>query len=187
MSALAWAAENWRLLVFLAVLGALGVQSYRLQGTQATLKLERSEAEAQEKERQTEAARHKAFDTWNKRKTDEQYARDVAAAHSAGLRLGTDTTTAFLPPAPAGSDQSAVCVGRRELNEELSGWAGREHGRFEALYRKGLLVLASFRACKTWADGLGALDGGGQTPPGGTDAPHGTGTGVVGALPGLPR
>lgn len=165
-----------------AVLGALGIQTFRLQGTQASYALYKQERESQDRERQTEAARQASFDAFNKRKTDEAYRAAVARAGTPGLRKPTAQIAA-----PAGSSDR-ICVGRGELNTELSGYAGREHIRFERLLEQSRKLLAAFNACKSWAVGLDGLqDGGGQIPPGAPERPQPTGTGVVAASDQLPR
>lgn len=181
-----WFLANWRLIGFLAVLGALGVQSYRLQGTQGEYRSYKLEAEAQEKERQTEVARTAAFDRFNKRRTDETYRADLARIARGGLLKPSDQSTAEIAPATGGGDQAAVCFGRRELNSELSGFAQRERDRLEELLGTSLKVLAAYRACKSWADALGTLQQDeGPTPPRAPSGGQTTGRGVVAAVPGL--
>lgn len=151
-----WALQNWRLILFAVVLGAAVLFGSLWQGTRSAYKSYRVEQEAQAQERATETAREKAFNEYNRKRTDEDYRRQLANARRTRL---SDVDHKFIADALAsgGSDPSAICYGRRELNEELSGWVGRERDRLEGLLVQSLEILASYRACAEWARGLGSL------------------------------
>lgn len=171
----ALAVLNWIRLNFvpLLILGALigtttwgGIQTYRLKGTRDELKAVQVEAATQERERETETAREKAFNEYNKRRTDEDYRAALARAATASVHMPAPSPG---PVAEAGPSRSGVepaaCFDGGILEQELT-----------ALAREGEALAAAYRACRVWALGLGVSAG----APEGSSPPR-RDTGVVGA------
>lgn len=159
-----WLLANWRLIGFLAVLGALGVQSYRLLGTQDEFKLYKQEQEAQEHERQQEDARRVAFDRFNQRKSDEDYRAALARIPAAGVRVDPVHREAVPAAAPGVSEESTVCFDRGVLNREIAGYFERLAARLSGIAREGEEVAAAYRSCRGWALAPSELGGGSDTP-----------------------
>lgn len=179
MIALAWLKDNWRLVLFLLVLGALGVQSYRLQGTQAAYTLYKAEQEAQEKERVTEGARQVAFDKFNKRKTDEAYRAALARIPVNGVRDDKHEQPFAQARTPGGGDEPTYCGTGADINRELSEFSRRHAERLGILASASAKVAAAYEACKSYALGLDALTPQGSPAPRAPDA--GPAPGVVAA------
>lgn len=167
---------NWRLILFAVVLGALGVQSYRLQGVQGTL----TTMEQKENDRVLAEQKQALASARNKERTDAQYQLDLRAARAARVRAPTGRY--FVAAAPGGGDKSAACFDPGELNRELTEWVTRVAGRLSRTAEQAEEVAAAYRACAAWGREVGGLLAP-RAPEGGQT----TGTGVVAARTGLPR
>jgi hypothetical protein len=194
LTVLAWLKDNWRLVLFLAVLAALGVQSYRLQGAQAARDL----LVLEKVERLKRDAMREAQNLKNKERTDEEYAaaRRRAAVASVRPQPTVGIVTGKIESAGS-SSESAVCFGRRELDEELAGFAERNAERLTefaselarrnaerlgGVARESEEVSAAYRACRTYT--LNLAGGTRRNATGKADSSDGVG-GIVDA-PALP-
>jgi hypothetical protein len=161
LAVLQFGLAHWKLILVLALVSALGVQTYRLQGKEA----ERA-ALAQEKvERERRDALRAAANQRNKERTDEEHA--AARARAAAVRVRVNPSAGIVAgPAPvlaAGRDGGpAVCLDRGRINQELAEFsrrhaegvaeAARRHAeRLEGIAREGEAVAAGYRACRAWA------------------------------------
>lgn len=165
MSILAW----WREILIIALLGACGVQSYRLLGTQGEFAVYKTERESQDRENARESAMTASFDKFNERRSNEELHAARAAATSASLRPPAIPSFAADPSQAGVGNGSTVCADVGELDQAFSGFARRELERREKLLRVSLEILAYWRSCRAWADGVGV---GGQIPPGAPPSPQ---------------
>ncbi len=159
MTALLWLKDNWRLVVFLLVLGALGVQTYRLQGAKA----ERDILALEKVERTKRDAMREAANLKNKERTDEETSAARKRAASVVVRLNGPGIKPSQPvDVAAGDNDPVACFDRGRLNNELNGWLERtgqrltdvlqrHAGRLEGIAREGEGVAADYRACRAWA------------------------------------
>lgn len=135
----------------LLVLGALigvtvwgGIQTYRLQGTRAELKAIKVERATQEREDAAEVARERAFNEYNRKRTNEDYRASLARAAAASVRIPEPAPVAEAPTS-GGSPNSSACFDGGILSEEL--------GR---VAKEGEALGAAYRACRAWALGVGS-------------------------------
>lgn len=151
-------------IAFAVCLGALGVQSYRLQGVQGTL----SVLQTQVKARDAADAKQALANQRNKERTDEEYRN---AKHRAALaRVSVKSTAEPIPAAPGSGDQPTVSFDRGQLNAELAGFTERLAERLSGIAVAGEKVAAAYRACRVWA-----LEAGGRSAapaPGAASPPH---------------
>lgn len=137
----------WRY-VLLALVVALGVQSYRLQGAQAErdlLALEKQERLARDQRAALAAMK-------NKERTDEEYAAARRRATAVVVRSGNAAggIRRYTPPAPPGRDDATVCFSRDVLEREIASLAERMAGRATDLARAGEDLGAAYRACRAF-------------------------------------
>lgn len=125
---------------------AVGVQSYRLQGTQA----ERDILTLEKTERARRDAMRDVANMKNKERTDAEYATAKRRAALARVRLdgpGIRPATELA----GGGDERIACFDRGRLNEELAGFVERHAGRLSAVAGEGEGLAAALRACRAWA------------------------------------
>jgi hypothetical protein len=161
----------WKEILIAALVVAIGVQSYRLQGTQA----ERDILVVEKTERARRDAMRETQNVKNKERTDEETTAARGRAAVVVVR-GKPAGTGIKPGKPidiaASGDDAIVCFDRRRLNAELAGWLERHvaglnaafsataelgNGRFTTIAREGEGVAADYRACRAWA--LNLVDG----------------------------
>lgn len=139
-------------IAFAVCLGALGVQSYRLQGVRGTL----SVLQTQVKARDTADAKQALVNQRNKERTDEEY---IAARRRAALaRVSVKPAAEPIVAATGSGDDATACFDRGRLNNELTGFFGRVAERLSAIAESGEEVAAAYRACRAWA-----LEAGGRS------------------------
>ena len=131
-------------IVVLALVAALGVQSYRLQGAQGErdiLALEKSERTKRDIERE-------ARNFGNVERTNEEHRAAAVRAGAVVVRGNAASGIRVKPAAPAGSrDESTVCFDRGQLDAAIAEYAGRLTG----IAREGEALAAAYRACRAWA------------------------------------
>lgn len=154
---------HWKWFVMGALIAALGVQSYRLQGTQGELVLLQQWKANLERDQ----ARRDASNLRNKERTDEEHAAAQRRAAASVVRAKSVAIVAAKPAPDAGGDhQSAGCVSRREIDRVVDEFA-EEHARELAALASELSrqhaeeatraavefekLAASYRSCRVFA------------------------------------
>ena len=140
MLLLAW----WREILIGLLLVSLGVQSYRLQGTQS----ERDLLQLENTERARRDGMRDMANLKNKERTDEEDAAARRRAAAVVVRV-EGPGIKYVPTAPAGSgDESTPSFYRRLLDEGLAAAAQRSADRHTELAREGESLAAAYRACR---------------------------------------
>jgi hypothetical protein len=189
MATLLWLKDNWRLAIFLAIVVALGVQTYRLQGVKA----ERDMLALEKSERATRDAMRAAQNVRNKERTNEEYAAARRRAQLAGVQSKPAERISTVRIETGSGAEPTTCYGRRELDEELAGFAERTASRLDKVIaellrrnaerlggvaKPGEEVAAAYRACRAYVLNLT------ENAPG--KAEHDRAVGGVAVVPALP-
>src|SRR3954467_9835346 len=133
MIALLWLKDNWRLAVVLALIAALGVQSYRLLGVQSA----RDKLALEKAERITRDAMRETQNVKNKERTDEEFLAARGRARTVVVRQPAEGISGPAKVELAGSsDESTTCFGGRELSAAVTDWAKRAGERFDVVLQR---------------------------------------------------
>jgi hypothetical protein len=142
--------SNWKLVLLGALVLALGIQSYRLQGAQGEVRVLVTEAKA----RQERDALRELQNLKNKERTDEEHLAARRRASNSVVRVDGPG----IKPKPTVESSSSgpdpiACFDRGKLNQELAGLIDRAAERLSGIAREGEGLASDYRACKAWAVG----------------------------------